>query len=384
MDENHPDFTIEKAKLKEYCKRYRNLKNKIKRDYYNNLFNRHKNDIKKTWESINQVLGRNLNKSNYPESFKINGEAVNIENAVHHFNNFFTDIGPNLSNSIPQNENIDFKTFLGPSTDNNLYEFIEIGCDEVANTIQSLPSKRSSGRDGLSSILIKQLKDQLVQPLTFLINQSIRESIFPNDLKIAKVIPLFKKGDKELIDNYRPISLLPVISKIYERVLFNQLMTIFTGNDLFHGSQYGYRSNHSTQLAALELVDRVTKALESKDSEHSLAVFMDLSKAFDTIDHEILLQKLSHYGLGPKSLLLLRSYLSDRKQFVSINGFESDLRNISTGVPQGSILGPLLFIMIYIRPVPMLTPSAMLMTPLFSLTSKDFLMNLRILILKLL
>ena len=195
-----------------------------------------------------------------------------------------------------------------------------------------------------------------MSPLTFLINQCISNSEFPSDLKIAKVLPLFKKDDPSQITNYRPISLLPAISKIYERVVFQQLMIIFSQRNLFHTSQYGYRKGHSTELAALELVDRVSKALDAKkSSQHCLAIFMDLSKAFDTLDHSILLRKLAHYGLGPLSCKLIDSYLSHREQYVQLENAASSRLPISTGVPQGSVLGPILFL-IYLNDIENVCP----------------------------
>ena len=147
--------------------------------------------------------------------------------------------------------------------------------------IDNLPNKESTGWDGISSSLIKRLKDVLGGPLHFLINQCISHSCFPSPLKIAKVIPLFKKGNKHSIENYRPISLLTSFSKIFERAIFKQLSLILSHNNILHPSQYGYRKNHSTELAAAELVDRVSKALEERPrSHHSLGIFMDLSNAY--------------------------------------------------------------------------------------------------------
>ena len=144
-----------------------------------------------------------------------------------------------------------------------------------------------------------------------IVNQSLCTGIFPDRLKIAKVIPLFKKGDQHVLDNYRPISLLPVISKVFEKIVYNQLFKYFTDNNLFYTSQYGFRSLRSTELASLELIDRVFQHLDT--GQLPLSVFLDLSKAFDTLNHLILLNKLKFYGLSNTPLKWFESYLYGRQ-----------------------------------------------------------------------
>ena len=178
--------------------------------------------------------------------------------------------------------------------------------------------------------------------LKIIINQSLTTGVFPDKLKIAKVIPLYKKGDDRILDNYRPISLLPSISKVFEKIVFQQLYEYFVSNKLIYNSQYGFRQLHSTELASLELVDRLTQNLDA--GKVSISVFLDLSKAFDTLNHEILLTKLSHYGVRGTANNWFHSYLSNRQQFVHYENTQSIMMPISTGVPQGSILGPLLFL----------------------------------------
>ncbi len=208
--------------------------------------------------------------------------------------------------------------------------------------MDALKPKTSTGWDGLSVKLVKSIKTDIVKPLTFIINQMLETGIFPDKLKVAKVMPLFKKGDDTVFANYRPISLLPALSIIFEKVIYKQLYEYFQSKRLFYKGQYGFRSGHSTEMAALELIDRVIKDMDN--NEIPLNIFLDLSKAFDTLDHRMLLYKLQHYGITGTSLKLFESYLRDRKQYVEFDGIKSEILTISTGVPQGSVLGPLLFI----------------------------------------
>ena len=179
-------------------------------------------------------------------------------------------------------------------------------------------------------------------------NQILKTGIFPHKLKIAKVVPIFKKEDPSLFSNYRPISLLPSISKIFERILHDQIYNFLENNNILYGNQYGYRKKHSTEHAALKLVEDIINKLEKRFD--TVAVFMDLSKAFDTIDHRILLKKLKKYNFTEGATKLIEDYLDNREQFVYYNSSSSATAKIIMGVPQGSILGPLLFLIyIYIN-----------------------------------
>ena len=207
--------------------------------------------------------------------------------------------------------------------------------------ISKLKSKDTKGHDLISNNLLKAIKHEIVKPLTFIINQSLKTGTFPDRLKVARVRPLFKKGDNQLITNYRPISILPSLSKIFEKVMHMQLTYYLESNSLMATTQYGYRSGHSTELASLELVDRIYGHLENNDIP--CAVFCDLSKAFDCLSHPILLDKLEYYGIRGIPLQLIKSYLQNRTQFVQINSTMSTTTSINIGIPQGSVLGPLFF-----------------------------------------
>jgi hypothetical protein len=336
-----------KEKLKSYNKILRKCIREAKKIYYENIFKKHKNDIKKTWQCINSILNKSCKTSmQYPNSFIINDKNVeNCSEIVNHFNKYFTEIGPNLANAINLPDNQSFKDYLIP-IETPAFEFKSVTPNDIIMVIDDLKSKISSGQDRISNRLMKHIKVELSIPISNLINQSIKTGVFPNQLKIAKIIPIFKSKNEHVLSNYRPISILPSISKIFEKIMYNQVYNHFNENNLFYPNQYGFRKGHNTEHAVIELIDRII--FEMEKNRTPLNIYLDMTKAFDTLDHEILLRKLEHYGIRNKSLELFSSYMTNRYQYVVLNNTESDLLPIKTGVPQGSILGPLLFI-IYIN-----------------------------------
>ena len=180
----------------------------------------------------------------------------------------------------------------------------------------------------------------------YICNLSLTEGIFPDQLKLANVIPLYKSDDPMLFNHYRPVSLLCVLSKIFEKVMYSRLLDFLETFKIIYDNQFGFRKRRSTYMALIILMDKITKSLEN--GEFIIGVFLDFSKAFDTVNHDVLLQKLHHYGIRGSALKWFQSYLSDRQQYVTYNGEESSKKGFNCSVPQGSILGPLLFI-IYIN-----------------------------------
>ena len=223
---------------------------------------------------------------------------------------------------------------------------------ELKIHFENLKVNKAPG-DGYNVRVIKNAFDAFKTPLLHICNLSLKNGVFPNKMKIAQVLPLFKAGKRCDVGNYRPISLLPLFSKILERIMHSRLYQYFESNNLLYCKQFGFRKNCGVDYGLMEAVDSISHSMSNR--KMTLGVFIDLSKAFDTVDHKILLKKLKKYGVTGEELMWFESYLSNRKQFVKIENKESDLLKISCGVPQGSILGPLLFL-IYVNDMYLFVP----------------------------
>jgi len=307
---------------------------------------KNKSSATRTWGKINELLKGKSNKDCSVLFTHKNEQISDPREVANKFNEYFATIGKDISDSIPIISDHTHHSFLQHT--NTTFSFESTTEEKVKRVIQNLKNKTSYGVDGLSSKVLRQLTEPLIPIITHLINLSLETGTFPLPLKIAKVVPIFKKNDPTVFDNYRPISLLPAMSKVFERCMADQIIDYFETNKLFYASQYGFRSGRSTELATLELIDRI-----STDLSHNTfpcCIFMDLSKAFDTINHQILIEKLNSYGFDDNALTLLESYLTNRKQCVIFDNILSDITELSTGIPQGSILGPILFI-IYINDI---------------------------------
>ena len=257
-----------------------------KKDIIKNISNIYSGNVKKTWSIINDILNKNKQNTKLPVYFKHGEKKISDKKDIaDKFNAFFTNIGKKLE-EVPHRHFSDYLV----SKPNTKFEFQPVEIKDINKIITQLDSKSSSGYDSISSILIKSIVDIISKPLTVIINQCVKIGIFPNQLKIAKVVPIFKSGDDTLFTNYRPISLLPSTSKIVERFIFNQLYAYFETNGLFYGSLYGFRKRHSTEFAALGLVDKLLNMMDK--GQVPLGIFLDPSKAFDTLDHNILIKKI--------------------------------------------------------------------------------------------
>ena len=294
--------------------------------------------MKKTWAILSDILNRKAINP-LPDMMTIQGHNCSDKKVIaEQFNIFFATMGMQDVHSYNAHDRHSFRNYLTHQTETN-FSFHMIDNNATVRMIKSMKMSQSKGHDGISSQLVKLINTDISSSITVIINQSLMSEIFPDKLKIAKVTPIFKKGSKKIICNYRPISVPPVISKVFETVLQEQLTEYFITNNLFAPQQYGFRKNSSTELAALELIDRLLNQMNNHKIPTNF--YIDLSKAFDSLQHDILLEKLEHYGLTNKALL--KSYLSNRKQYVQLSDVRSSVRPISVGVPEGSILGPLLF-----------------------------------------
>lgn len=228
---------------------------------------------------------------------------------------------------------------------------------EIHEIVAGLESKNSSGLDEIPISVVKKIISFIAEPIAYIVNHCLQRGIFPDSLKEAKVIPVFKKGSKEELSNYRPISLLPAISKIFEKIIYKRLYSYIKKFHILTNTQYGFLPNSSTEHAIYNALSFISDCIDKK--EKVAGIFFDFTRAFDTINHNLLLYKLENYGVRGVSLHLLRSYLSNRTQQVLIKTTSdgcvvetfSEKAIISQGVPQGSILGPLLFLL-YVNDMP--------------------------------
>lgn len=327
-------------KYKQEKKAYRKYINEYKISCNDNIIENSKNKSKSVWNMFNKIQNKNRNTDTEIQLINNNKKTADPKIIADLFSSKFQMFPTNKSNTNrPKIKQHSSNFFLKPTDPVEVYRIIK-----------NLPPKFSSGLDEIPSIVLKEVGEIISFPLANIINECLTQGIFPDQLKIAKVVPVYKKGEKTQIDNYRPVSLLSVISKIFERIIYIRILEYFIQNKIFVTSQHGFLPGRSTTTAIFNSINYIMEQIDKR--QYVSGIYFDLSKAFDLINHDMLLQKLRCYGINGTGYNLIKSYLSNRSQKVCITSIIenkkettlSDEKSVSMGVPQGSILGPILFL----------------------------------------
>ena len=343
------DQPLGNTALYEKYKTYRySLKHAIKfakSKYYCRKIEEHSSDKKKTWEILNKLRGKSK-RTIKPQFIIDNVKITNRRIIADEFNKYFVSIAEKLNDNICNatgsatiTELPNFTDYLSKSCMNSIY-LHDCTIDEVHCIINDLQNGKASD---IPVKLIKESSNVIGPHLVKFFNICMQEGIFPDELKTGKISPIYKKDNEELLENYRPVSTLAIFGKIFEKIIYNRLHSFLSAQGIIHENQFGFRKGHSTSHALNYSISYIEKSLLEK--KHVVGIFIDLSKAFDTIDHGTLLNKLQNYGIRGNAHKLITSYLTNRAQYTSVLGIDSETLPVKFGVPQGSILGPLLFLL---------------------------------------
>lgn len=331
---------LNEIKYKSYRRVLHNILRKTEKEHYHTLFSREPNDTKASWKILKSLINKNK-ATNSVTSIKINDQVTYDKSEIATvLNQHFTSVGPKLAAKIPPEPTnpMDFMQVNSPVS----FFFSPCTFNEVRNVILMLKNS-SSGHDGVRPDILRDNVDLIVSPLLHLINLSFSQGRLHNSLKIAHVTPIYKAGDPSDPNNYRPISVLSAFSKIFERLAVNKFVEFLDLRRFISSNQYGFRKGYSCELPLLLATDLISEALDQGDCV--LGIFLDLKKAFDTVNYQILLSKLERYGFRGPALQWLNDYLSHRLQCVKVDNAISPSLPVTCGVPQGSIMGPLLFLL---------------------------------------
>lgn len=335
-----------------YKKEYNKILEDAKRAYNCRRLNLSDNYSKTVWDIINMETGRKHKEKIEPKNLSPND--LNI---------FFINRPESLARALDAS-GVDPQTFLiGKTTEGNSMFFRPVTTIDIETILYKLKNKRTEDIYSISVYSLKKVSKPILEPLTHIFNSCIEEGCFPSALKLAKICPIYKKGNKEDPGNYRQISILPSVSKIFETIIYDQLLQYFDKFSIISGQQFGFRRNLSTSDAISHLIQNINNAFENKKT--FMGVFTDLTAAFDCVDKDILVGKLEFYGIRGRGLDLIKSYLFNRYQVVSLSAGSSDPMLVGTGVPQGSVLGPLLFL-VYMNDLPHVFPGGTITTIMYA------------------
>ena len=327
---------------------YRNKVSKMKleeeRKHIASLLEANKTNLRKTWAVLKSIINKKRDKRIQTRFRLANHDIITDKKLISEgFNDFFANIGPKLASKIPQ-QSTSLHEFMGDSLVNSIL-MSEVSYEEFSEILSSL-RKCAPGYDEIDRDILFISLPTIGNVFLNLLNFSLAQGIFPNELKVSNIIPLFKAEDPMMFNNYRPVSLLSIFSKIYEKAMYSRIVDFLETHKILYDKQFGFRKNHSAFMAHMLLIDTLIEALQNQ--EFVIGVFLDFSKAFDTVDHSILLTKLCHYGIRGVAHDWFKSYLDGRTQYVTYNEEKSSIKSMICGVPQGSILGPILFL-VYIN-----------------------------------
>ena len=340
-DRNSPEFNNYKI--------YRNVLNSLRRkakfDYYKKLIQENRYNAKKVWAVIHKLVGKLNNKNDISDEILVNGIRESRADIVSDaFAKYYSEVGKRLANKIEEKGHvIDPVSVMKNKVQQSCFLFPTTTL-EIEKIIRNLKRKDSSGIDGISNRILKSIYPGIIEALKIIFNKSMQEGIFPDNMKVAIIKPIYKGKSKTEIVNYRPVSLLPVISKVLEKVIQTRIMNFFLRNKVLSEGQYGFRKGRSTSDAILDFTGNILENMNK--GFYTLSLFLDMSKAFDSIKHDTLLKKLEFYGIRGKVLSWFRSYLSNRHIQVKYKSYLSERYDMSYGTPQGSVLGPLMYIVL--------------------------------------
>ena len=321
----------------------------LKRQYFSHKILQQKGNMKESWQTVNQLLNK-PSKSTNIDSLSDSSQTLSDKQKISDkMNEFFCSVGKKLAADIDVTPNPLLSGEFSINDGEKIFNIREINEGDLQKAMAKMKIKKSFGNDNISGYFLKIAFAVISSSLLRIFNVSIETNTFPDTWKIARVTPIYKEGEKSEKSNYRPISVLPVISRLFEKIIFDQLYQYMNGSGLLSPDQSGFRALHSTNTCLLKCTDDWFNGIDQ--GLLTGMIFIDLKKAFDTVDHEILCKKLAHYGVLGRGLSWFKSYLANRKQYCRVNGVDSNMENIEVGVPQGSCLGPLLFL-VYINDLP--------------------------------